>query len=323
MAMTFINLGAARGRLGDSAGAISAYTSAIELPGATPEQVAKSYFNRSLVYRQLGDNAAAITDFSHVIDLHRAPVEQVAAALVNRGILRGQQGESAAAIADFSQTINLPDAPPMHVANAFHNRGVSYFLVGRKQEAQMDFEAVVNLPNGPGKAVVNAYLALAKLYWSDGRWMDGFSAIEAGLKRGAIEQRPHPETPLVLIDLVFSAGLNAEGRIVIITKLLRLYEQYEALPLLSEALIQHIGDIFRFSKPLPSTDNLEQWAAGWERAAATVPDFSLSLRLLRTGVEFVKSGGKDPGILLTLNAVERAILLQVLGLKEKLEKGGG
>jgi hypothetical protein len=41
------------------------------------------------------------------------------------------------------------------------------------------------------------------------------------------------------------------------------------------------------------------------------------MRLLRTGTDYVKAGGKDAGILLTLTFPERAILEQSLGLVEK------
>jgi hypothetical protein len=40
--------------------------------------------------------------------------------------------------------------------------------------------------------------------------------------------------------------------------------------------------------------------------------FRLAIRLLRTGINFVKAGGKDPGTLLDLNSTERSILEQAL-----------
>ena len=43
----------------------------------------------------------------------------------------------------------------------------------------------------------------------------------------------------------------------------------------------------------------------------------VSTRLLRTGVDFVKAGGKNPGILLDLTSTERSIVQQALGLAEK------
>jgi hypothetical protein len=86
---------------------------------------------------------------------------------------------------------------------------------------------------------------------------------------------------------------------------------------LGEGLVEHIGGVFRAGEPFPSADNLEQWASAWERAGEDVEEFRLPLRLLRTGIEFVKAGGKDPGILLHLTSAERQIVRQALGLEEK------
>jgi len=88
-------------------------------------------------------------------------------------------------------------------------------------------------------------------------------------------------------------------------------------PLLGKALVQHAGDVFRAGEPFPSADNLEGWAAAWELAAQSVSEFRLSVRLLRTGIAFIKAGRKDPGVLLNLTSTERAILQQALGLAEK------
>jgi hypothetical protein len=75
--------------------------------------------------------------------------------------------------------------------------------------------------------------------------------------------------------------------------------------------------VFRAGAPFPSSDNLEGWALAWEQAVEGVPDFRLSVRLLRTGIDFVKAGGDDPGVLLALTSPERAILEQALGLAAK------
>jgi hypothetical protein len=111
--------------------------------------------------------------------------------------------------------------------------------------------------------------------------------------------------------------LSSEGRRDKVTSLLRAYGAHEALAVLGGALVLHISRVFRSGPPFPSTDNLEGWASAWEQAAQSAPDFRLSVRLLRTGIDFVKSGGTDPGILLTLTSPERAILEQALGLAKK------
>ena len=98
-----------------------------------------------------------------------------------------------------------------------------------------------------------------------------------------------------------------------------MYREHDALSVLGEATVQHIGRVFRAGEPFPSADNLEGWALCWEQAAETAPDFRLAMRLLRTGIDFVKAAGKDPGILLTLTSPERTILVQALGLAQDSE----
>jgi hypothetical protein len=50
-------------------------------------------------------------------------------------------------------------------------------------------------------------------------------------------------------------------------------------------------------------------AAGRDRDGLRLP-----LRIFRAGIDFLKAGGKDRGILLNLNQEERRILEQALGL---------
>ena len=164
--------------------------------------------------------------------------------------------------------------------------------------------------------MVSSYLVLAVLHFDDGKWIEGFQALEAGLERGAKAQPPYLGSATDLVGVVFAAGLSPEGRSEKIHNLLDRYEKHQTLSVLGEAVVQHIGQVFRAGEPFPSTDNLEGWALAWEQAAASVPGFRLSVRLLRTGINFVKAGGKDPGILLDLTSPERAILKQALGLTE-------
>jgi hypothetical protein len=89
------------------------------------------------------------------------------------------------------------------------------------------------------------------------------------------------------------------------------------LPVLGEAVVQHIGNVFRKGDPFPSSDNLDGWAASWIKATEGIDDAKLFIRLLTTGIKFVKSGGKDTGILLDLRSTERDILEQAFGLAKK------
>jgi tetratricopeptide (TPR) repeat protein/DNA-binding transcriptional ArsR family regulator len=316
VAMALNNRGVAYAESGARQAAIDDYAAAIGLSGAPVEQVATALNNRGVAYAQSGARQAAIDDYTAVVALPGAPIEQVAIALVNRGITYSQSADTQREIDDYTAVVALPGAPVGQVAMALGRRGVAFLRKGQKQQAQSDFEALIRLPGAPAKLVADSYLALTNIHFADGKWNEGFQDLEAGLEAGETEQPPHYGAPTELIEVVFSAGLGPENRAGKVRDLLAIYGKHQALSALGEAVVQHIGGVFRAGPPFPSTDNLEGWALAWERAAETVPDFRLSVRLLRTAINFVKAGGKDRGILLDLTSTERAILEQAFGLAE-------
>ena len=85
--------------------------------------------------------------------------------------------------------------------------------------------------------------------------------------------------------------------------------------MLGDALVKHLGELFAKGEPWPASDNLDQWMAAWQQASSDAADLKLPLRLLRIGIDFIKSGGKDHGVLLNLTSPERSLLRQALGLE--------
>ncbi len=321
VALALLYRGFAYGELGDTQRSIDDYTAVIDLPGAPVEQVGLALLYCGFVRSELGDVQHEMDDYTAVIDLPGAPVEQVAMAHAARGFVHSELGDPQRAIDDYTVVIGLPGASVELIAMALYARGDVLFKTNRKQAAQADFEALVSLPEAPVEEVVATYLALAELHFSEGRWSEGFQSLGAGLECGVKTQPAYTITATGLIDVVFSAGLNPEGRRDKVIKLLRIYGEHQALPVLGEAVVQHIGKVFRSGEPFPSADNLEGWASAWEQAAESVPGFRLSVRLLRTGIDYVKAGGNDAGILLALTSPERAILEQALGLASALTDG--
>ena len=317
VATALFNRGNTHGQARDTQLKISDYTAVIELPGAPVEQVSRALLNRGNTYYRAGDTQFAIEDNAAVIALPGAPVEHIAKALFNRGVIRSEAGEMQLAIADYTAVIALPGAPVDQVTKAIFNRGINHLKNGGKEESQSDFELLVRFPEAPVESVVRAYLLLSLLHFRDGRWSEGFQSIETSLETGSKKQPPYREAATGLISVFFSAGLNPEGRRDKVSELLGLYQKHQALPVLGEAVIQHIGNIFRTGEPFPSSDNLESWKSSWEQAAENVPDFRLSIRLLSTSISFLKAGGKDRSILLDLASAERSIAEQAFGLIEE------
>lgn len=279
-----------------------------------PNKKAELLFYLAEVHSVFGNSEDEIADYTEIVELIGSSIEQKSKALLNRGLVHGQAGDDQQEIADYTTVVELPAAPAMHVAKALRIRGIVYARKGDMQRAKSDFEALINLPIARGIIVINAYLDLAQLYFTEARWHEGLEAIKASLDHGDEPQVAYRGPVADLIDLIFFGGLAPEGRSEKVSELVRIYANHQALPTLGDAVAQHVGRIFRAGEPFPSTDNLEGWASAWEKAAEGWPDFRLSVRLLRTGIDFVKAGGKDPGVLLTLISPEREILRKALGL---------
>ena len=313
-AVALVSRGVAVGRDGDKQLGIADYTAVVGLPGAPVDAVARALVYRGFTYGELGQTQQEIDDYTAAMGHSDASVELRAKALVNRGMTFGQLGKTQQEIDDYTAVIGLSGAPVQHVAVAMYLRAVRFFQGNQTQQSLKDLETLIRFPDAPTEVLVDSYVALAELHFSEAKWGDGVKALELGLENGAKKKSPYFGRATDLIGVIFAAGLAPEGRFDRISAILGAYNKRRALSVLGEALVQHIGAVFRAGEPFPSADNLDGWASTWEIAAENVPDFQLPIRLLRTAVAFIKAGGNDRGPLLDLTSTERAILEQGLGL---------
>jgi tetratricopeptide (TPR) repeat protein len=142
------NRGLERHRAGDMAGAIAAYTRAIE----GDSKYAEAYNNRGLAYMTQKDYAAAIADFTRSIEL--APSD---AAYNNRGSILFSQQKTEQAIADFTEGIKLKPS-----AESYTNRGIAYQQTNRDALALADYEQAIKLNPKFGRAFILRGLILLK-----------------------------------------------------------------------------------------------------------------------------------------------------------------
>ena len=314
VAMALLSRAKIHGEVGEKEIAFKDCCALIDLPGAPMELVSVAHFVRG-VHNQIAEKSLqAMEDYTKVIALSSASEECVSSARVYRGLIYCQNSDWPKAIDDFTAVIALTATPSEELAEAHYHRGVAYFHANQKPAAAKDFDSLTQMPDAPKDKVVDAYLALARVHFSEGRWDRGIESLESGLALAKTEALSHRGDMSDLIGIVFEAGLSVEGRNSIISRLLVTYHTHEALPSLGEAVVKHMGKVFRAGEPFPSSDNVEGWATAWEQAAIAVPDFRLSIRLLRTAINFIKAGGKDRGVLLDLASTERSIVEQALGL---------
>lgn len=274
----------------------------------------KALFNRGIAHEKLGEWERAVADYTYVIHLPDAAPDRVARTLINRGAAYNELNDFAHAFADYTAVIELPGISRDQLAMAFFNRGILLYNEKRHEASRRDFEAVADLPQAPKEMVVDGLVCTSELLLMNGNWTTGFRTLRDGLERGTKAQPFYYGDATDLVGVVFSAGLGSEDRHAKVGELLGIYAECHVLPVLGETIVKHIGRLFRAGSPFPASDNLENWARAWERAAEDVAEFRLSLRLIRKGVDFLKSGGTSPEVLLDLTSTERLILEQAFGI---------
>jgi tetratricopeptide (TPR) repeat protein len=155
------NRGVAKGQFGDILGKISDYTAVIEMNGASKEEVARAFVSRGYAKGKLGDKQGAISDYTAVIEMQGAPTEQVACALVNRGFAKRLLSDTQGEISDYTAVIEMTGVPKEPLAQALFNRGITFY---HQDRAIADLLKVIDIAEMTGNLAVDAakvaYLAL-------------------------------------------------------------------------------------------------------------------------------------------------------------------
>jgi len=290
-----------------------------EIVGETSEQSIEVKIQAlnlaAAIYCKQDELVLAKESLDAVLGLPSASVEDIAQALVNRGVTYMGLADSDKAIADFSAAVTLPQAPVEAVVRALYNRGMAYWFLNDEDQSQRDLNAVSRLEDAPLEHRVDARLALAEIHIATGNWDIAMDALRDGLQDGATAEPSYRGHSTNIIATFFDSTLQPAIRRERTCHLLQVYRDAEAIPQLGDALVKHLGWLHANAADLPSPDNLETWAAAWEEAGQDSDAFRLPLRIFRTGIDFLKVGGSDPGILLDLNQEERVLLEQLFDLE--------
>jgi DNA-binding transcriptional ArsR family regulator len=228
--------------------------------------------------------------------------------------IHSQKGEWISAIRDLDAVLVLPGVSVEQIARALCNRGLSYWSMSDTLNSERDLEAVLRLEGAPPETLVDSHLALAEIRIATGRWDDAITVLGDGLRKGSGAEPPYQGDSTDIIGALFDSTLQPAIRVERARILLQVYRDTDALSQLGEALTLHLGRLHAAKTNLPNPDHLETWAAAWEAAGQGIDAFRLPLRIFRTGVDFLKAGGTDRGILLDLNQEERKLLEQVFDL---------
>jgi DNA-binding transcriptional ArsR family regulator len=199
----------------------------------------------------------------------------------------------------------------VEVGMALDNRGVGYGNAGRAEEAIAEFTRVIESPGAPVDRVAGARINLAETCLSADRWGAGVQQLPAILADPA-----NPPGGIAFVsDTVLAAVFRQIGSPEVwqarVVQAVSLYAQHGALTRLGDAMVRHLG---KLAGSVLNNAGLDQWLVCWESAASEHEAMRLPLRLLRAGIDYIKTQPRDAGVLLQLPKEERALARQALGL---------
>jgi len=317
VAIALLCRGVSYSTLDDTARKLADYNTLIEMEDAPVNQVAYALFFRGITYSSLDDTENELADYSTLIKLENAPVEQVAKALCYRGMTYSKLEDTAKAIADYNTLFNLEDAPAEQVAKALLGRGIAYWNIKEKKKSEKDFKTVLQRNDTSVLLQVHAQFNLVEIFVSDGRWDAAMIMLDNGLSTERELDESTPSTDSDFIHHFFESSQTNKIRNERIFTLVNIYQDNDAISQLGKLLVRHLGVLYSQGEGIPPSDNLESWATNWEAALENISASRVPQRIFRTGINFLKSGGKDRGILLDLNQDERMILEQALGFTDE------
>ncbi|AEG00455.1 MarR family transcriptional regulator [Methylomonas methanica] len=302
-------------KLGMAEKAIEDYSRVVNLNGIEPEQTAIALVQRGKIKGESGEIEEALKDFERVVELHGIPPEHTAKVHYNIGSALRVVGDLDGAIAAYTVAIEIPGISTEILANSLYSRGLVYSIKEKTENAECDFRAIISLTDAPQDLIVYSQLALTLGDFMDGRWQKGLQTLADALSGLATDIQPEEVLLNAIVTFMFVSSLAPAARKQCIAELAQVFEQHNASTFLGDTLVRHLGDIHRDSGEMPSPDSLEQWISAWEAAGQSTEALRLPLRILRTGIDFLKTGGQDLSILLDLNQEERQILLQAFGIE--------
>lgn len=315
--LTILNLRASvYENLGMTENALTDYSHVIELDDIASEQTAKALLQRGKIRGGSGEIEEALSDFDSVLELNDIPPDWTARAHYNRGIALRLLGDFAGAIAANTLAIEFPERSPETLANALYNRGALYSLAGRLEDVERDYARILTIENLPDDLYADTHFALALASFMQGRWTEGMARLAEGLGKLTADIQPEEALFTATVAFVYAGILSTTARKQRIAELAQVFEQHRASNYLGEALIRHLGSLHCDPNETPSPENLAQWYSAWEAVGTNSEALKLPLRLLRTGIDYLKTGAQDRSVLLDLNQEERQILAQAFRIGE-------
>lgn len=136
---------------------------------------------------------------------------------------------------------------------------------------------------------------------------EGLAALDEALRRFFHTDGPEASDLEAVFHGLLAGIHDASAWQASITRLIALYDQHQAVSVLSQGLVESVSAL---ASPFASNAAARMWRDEWQRLVGHHARFQLPLRLLDAAVRYRET--HDPRVLLALPIEERSLLKPLL-----------
>ena len=218
-------------------------------------------------------------------------------------------GQPQDAATDFSRYIEDALIPRNDRLSFLILRGIAFVNSKEFEKALLDFDTIIGTPECTKEDKANSLILRATILTRKSKWTDAFQSIDQAFQLSPLAVSESTHSIIYVIGAILHSAQTNAGWLPRLTELIHLFSRYDSLAALGHSLVLSLPSL---SKANLSDTGLDAWVSLWRELGAPHDELTVPLRLLETGVAFLKT--KDEGALFNLPKEERSILRQTLGL---------
>lgn len=215
----------------------------------------------------------------------------------------------AEAIRDLTLIIESCDTPTHRSLSTLVLRGALFTMLGEIDEALVDFHQVAMSSQSSAGDKSSSLKFYAALLMLKSRWQEGLQSLDCALQVSQKATRDDDNQIVAIIGNILHSFQSDKGWRPLVAQLVGIYSKHESLSVLGDNLVRSLSTT---TKSNLNETGLDAWVALWRELGAPHDELTVPLRLLETGVAYLKT--KDEGVLFDLPKEERSILRQTLAL---------
>jgi tetratricopeptide (TPR) repeat protein len=275
------------------------------------------YIVRALSFLEIEEWSDALADLTIAAEYSSLTDQEKALLFLKRGEAFEHLDQLDRAIGDYSSAIELPEEPNPLVAWTLFKRSILYNKQELMDKALADLDKVIRISSASAEITFLARTFKIIILFAEENHMECFAEI---IHLAAFESEkakfffkvPGPEVMCGALVVSVAALDMTAARQRALRSCIKGWSRFGLLPQLGNSLVSHLEALL-LSKL--NSAGLDAWHALWAKAGDGYPELEIPLRMLKTGVAYIKT--KEEGELLTLPQEERRILRQALKLPDE------